>query len=87
LDLGQPGPWDQVQQHVKRLKSHFFAKVKKIIRTCLKNKVRVQGKAWIGEKAEYTRSCEHFEPFHNAAIDTKIVFEIGSKLLLRSNIK
>ena len=22
--------------------------------------------------------CEHFEPFHNAAMDTKIVFEIGS---------
>jgi len=23
--------------------------------------------------------CEHFEPFHNAAMDTKIVFEIGSR--------
>jgi len=24
--------------------------------------------------------CEHFEPFHNAAMDAKIVFEIGSTI-------
>jgi hypothetical protein len=40
------------------------------LRTYLKNKIRVQGKARRGKKAEHTRSIEHFEPFRNAAMGT-----------------
>jgi ribosomal protein L40E len=38
------------------------------IRTYLKNKISVQGKARNGEKAEHTRRCEHFELFRNTAM-------------------
>jgi hypothetical protein len=42
-----------------------------LIRTYLKNKISVQGKARNGEKAEHTRVvCEHFEPFINTAMGT-----------------
>jgi hypothetical protein len=40
-------------------------------RNYLKNKVRVQGKARSGEKADHTRvACEHFEPFRKASMGT-----------------
>jgi len=51
------------------------------------SKIRLEFRARRGsvKKRSIHAVCEHFEPFHNAAMDTKIVFEIGSNMFLLSN--
>ena len=51
------------------------------------SKIRLEFRARRGSVKKWSIHvvCEHFEPFHNAAMDTKIVFEIGSNLAVDSH--
>ncbi len=46
-----------------------------ILEAISKRWIRVQGKAWGGEKAQHTTVvCEHFEPTRNAAMERQTHF-------------